>query len=98
MPFVEEVFVEIPGFPNYAVSNYGSVVNVKTDRDIATTETRGKLMVKLYSDGKPKRFFIHRLVAQAFFVDYDEDVHVYHVSDDKHDNCVTNLHLVSPYK
>jgi hypothetical protein len=95
--FVEEVYVEIPDYPNYAVSNYGCVVNVNTNIELKAWEVNGKLMVKLYAKGQPKNFFVHRLVAQAFFVDYDDYVDVWHLSEDKHDNCISNLHLVDPY-
>lgn len=94
--FVEEVFVEIPGYSNYAVSNYGSVVNVKTERDMTLEERDGKYLVSLYSNGVRRRFFVHRLVAQAFFVDFDSAVEVWHISSDLHDNCITNLHLEAP--
>jgi hypothetical protein len=98
---VEEVFVEIPMFPNYAVSNYGEVINQKTNRELkpwVTKKAGGKLMVKLYRAGMAHNFFVHRLVAQAFFIDYDDVVEVYHLSENKQDNCVTNLHLVAPRK
>lgn len=93
---VEEVFVEIPGFPNYSVSNYGNVVNTRLDRDMKLQHEGRRVTVKLWSKGLQKKFFVHRLVAQAFFVDYDEYVDVYHLSEDFDDNCVTNLHLVDP--
>lgn len=90
---VEEVFVEVPGFPNYAVSNYGTVCNVVTEKDLKPWSHDGKLLVKLHHEGVSKNLFVHRLVAQAFFVDYDDLVEVYHISPDKLDNCITNLHL-----
>lgn len=95
---IEELFVDVPGYPNYAVSNYGCVVNVKTERELKSWEHNGKLFVKLYSNGVSKNFFVHRLVAQAFFVDYDDIVEVHHISDDKHDNSIGNLHLVPPIR
>jgi len=94
---VEEVFVEIEGYPNYAVSNYGTVVNAKHNRDLKPwvhSKNVGKLIVKLSRNGVAKNFFVHRLVAQAFFVNYGEEVDVRHISGDYSDNCVTNLHLV----
>ena len=93
---VEELFVEIEGCPNYAVSNYGTVVNVKTGRELKPWRhsiLSKKLLVKLPIDGKRKNFLVHRLVAQAFFVDYSDDIDVKHLSGNIQDNCVTNLHL-----
>lgn len=99
---VEEVFVRVNGYENYAVSNYGSVINAKHNRDLKPwrdlREANSKLMVKLWRAGVPHNFFVHRLVAEAFFVDFDEAVDVYHISLNYQDNCVTNLHLVEPYE
>lgn len=94
---VEEIFVEIPGFPNYSVSNYGCVLNTKTGRELKPWSHKGennKFIVKLWDNGDCQNFFVHRLVAQAFFVDFDEQVDVYHINDNRHDNGVANLHLV----
>jgi hypothetical protein len=99
---IEELFVPVLDYPNYSVSNLGTVVNTRRDRDLVPWESSkksgSKLIVKLYKDGVPANHFVHRLVAQAFFVDYDDEVDVYHLSDNKHDNCVTNLHLVKPFR
>jgi NUMOD4 motif len=96
---MDEVFVEIPGFPNYVVSNYGRIVNVKFDRDVTQTMTRSGNSLKvyakvsLYRNGKAHSFSVHRVVAQAFFLNYQEGIEVLHESDDYSDNSVTNLHI-----
>lgn len=91
---IDELWVEIPGYPNYVVSNYGEVLNVKTDRSLIPQLTKkGVHRVYLYRNGVRKSFYVHRLVAQAFFVGYDDGVEVLHISENRTDNTVLNLTL-----
>lgn len=90
---IEEIWVELDEFSNYAVSNYGRVVNIVTNRDLKQTpDSKGYLRVELYNEGKRKRVYVHRLVAQAFFLNYSEDHAVSHIGD-KQDNSVLNITL-----
>lgn len=95
MQHLEELWVPIEGFPNYEVSNYGRVVNIKLDRDLKQYENSdGYYTVRLSKDGKRKTFLVHDLVAKAFFVNYSAYVLVEHVNDkNRHDNSVLNLTL-----
>ena len=51
----------------------------------------GYLIVTLYAGGKPKKFFAHRLVCQAFHENPDNKPEVNHVNEDKTDNRACNL-------
>lgn len=95
MAVVEEVFVPIEGFENYEVSNFGRVVNTDTGRDLkGTLKGSGlRLGVDLCKDGVRTHFYIHRLVAQAFFLNYDDDLEVLLISDDPYDCGVRNITL-----
>lgn len=95
----EEHFVPIEGYKNYEVSNYGRVCNVRTGADLKPrSDSSGFQNVILYGYGKPKNFGVHRLVAQAFFVDFNDDIEVKHISGDKTDNSVRNLTLGAPLR
>lgn len=89
----EELFVEIAGFPDYVVSNYGRVIDKKYGWDLTPFDESGFLRVTLYSHGKRKKY-VHRLVAEAFFLNYSDSVEVKHINGDKHENTVLNLTLV----
>lgn len=94
---LEEVWVPIVGFSNYAVSNYGRVENVKTGRELKPYFTgKGYLQVKLFSNGVRRPKYVHRLVAQAFFLYYEEGVAVCHKNGIFTDNGVFNLTLGGP--
>jgi hypothetical protein len=91
---LEEFWVVIDLLSNYEVSNYGRVVNVKTQRELkATPNGKGYPQVKLYHNGLFYSVYIHRLVAAAFFVDYEEGVEVKHLNGNLQDNGVLNLSI-----
>lgn len=94
----EELWVPIEGFPNYEISNYGRVVNIKTEHELQITHTKYKPdTVRLYRNGKMRQFYVHRLVAQAFFLNYRDDIEVLRLNPYAiHDNSVLNLTLGGP--
>ena len=53
------------------------------------------LTVHLCKNNKPKHFFIHRLVAEAFIPNPDKKPQVNHINGIKTDNTVSNLEWVS---
>jgi NUMOD4 motif. len=90
--YQEEVWVEIEGFPNYAVSNRGRVVNLDTDMILSErTHEKGYLRVALYKGGARQDIYIHQLVAAAFFARFRRGEHVEHVNGDPTDNRPENL-------
>ena len=91
-----ETFVAIRGFPSYQISNHGRVIsNVREPARFLTPSltSAGYLIVKLYKDGKPKTFGIHRLIAMHFLdIPEDEDAMVVdHINLNKTDNRIENL-------
>lgn len=91
---LDEIFVSIPAFPNYVVSNYGRVINVRNDYELAlSTDPNGFVRAVLYRNGQRCEFGVHRLVARAFFMNWKPGVEVYHINEDRNDNSVLNLTL-----
>ena len=87
-------------YDNYEVSNFGRVrslnyngergrIKVLKARDNGT----GYLNVVLYKNKKPKRFYVHRLVALMFIENDDPTVKtdVNHKDENKSNNAVDNL-------
>lgn len=94
MASIEELWVTFDVLPNYAVSNYGRVVNIKTGRELkGSPDKNGYLRVALYHNGVRHESYVHRLVAKAFFLNYEEGCEVNHISEYKDDNTVLNLTL-----
>ena len=92
MESVEEVWAEILGHPDYAVSNYGRVWNVRTDKMLRLRpNSYGYLRVALMKDGVPWEKLVHQLVAEAFITGYYPSVRIRHHDGDNSNNQVYNL-------
>lgn len=88
---------QIDGFPDYAVTDKGSVVNTRTGRFLqASRNTCGYPQVEITNDeGEPKTHRVHRLVAIAFVPNPDGRPEVNHKDGDKTNNAATNLEWVT---
>lgn len=97
----EEKFVSIDGLDKYAVSSYGTVINVNTGQELkqhTDKDGRKRVTLRRYVDGKVKKYtiFVHRYVAMAFFANYEPGVEVLHKNGIYGDNTVFNLTLGGP--
>ena len=91
---MEERWVEVEGYPNYEISNYGVVLSRVNDRPLrARPNDRGYLRVALSRDGVIKDFYIHQLVAQHFVRNFVPGTKIRHYDDDKTNNALYNLRL-----
>lgn len=100
--YINEVWKPVRGYFNlYEASNYGRVRSLNYNHTGKTRllspgkTTGGYLQVVLYKDGKLKGFRVHRLVWEAFNGPIPEGMQINHLSEDKTDNRLENLSLVS---
>ena len=105
-----EIWKKIDGYDNYEVSNLGRVKSL--DRTIVYSDGRsynyksqvlkpiknkdGYLLVNLYKNGKMKTHYIHRLVYETFKGPIPEGMQCNHISENKTENNLENLNLMSP--
>jgi len=102
-----ERWLPVPGYEDrYMVSDQGRVRSMDRTvldslgrrrpirgQEIRPGNTRDMhLWVNLYADGRPKQFYVHRLVAAAFIGD-PEGLIVRHLNDVPYENHVENLSL-----
>lgn len=90
----QEVWKPITGFDGYEVSNMGNVRSLKRSvvRVLSPDEVKGNyLRVSLSRDGVVSRFFIHRLVMDAFIGPRPIDQWAAHNNGNPHDNRASNL-------
>lgn len=94
MTEMDEHWVSLDALPNYAVSNFGRVINVIRGNELSPSpDKNGYLRVALYHNGKRYDVFVHRLVALCFFLNYKDGIEVKHINGNKEDNGVLNLTL-----
>lgn len=93
----KEIYVEAYKFPNYLVSNYGTVINCKTKHVKAQTKNQhGYLYVQLACPNKPrshKNVLVHRLVAYSFMNNPNPEIldAINHKDENPNNNHLNNL-------
>ena len=88
---MSEKWADIPNFKNYQVSNIGNVKNSRGKILLQDTDKCGYRRVTLYSDGKPKHFVVHKLVALCFIPNPYNFPCVNHKDENPSNNAVENL-------
>lgn len=86
---MREIWLDIRDHPNYEVSNVGRVRNKKTNRLLKPVLNREGGYYRVSLNGR--RYYIHRLVADAFFDGDHRDMDVNHIDGDRLNNNLSNL-------
>ena len=92
---MKTIWKTIKNYNNYKISNNGDIVNIKYKRYLKPTlsgRNLSYLTVPLYEgNGKSKRFYLHRLLAEHFLKKIDGKNHVNHKDGNKTNNTVELL-------
>lgn len=95
-----EQWKNIPGYPDYQVSNLGRVKSFKRKTPYILTNhpySNGYRWVKLSNENGQKSCLVHRLVLMAFCpIDDMEQMQVNHLNCNREDNRLENLEWVTP--
>lgn len=88
-----EEWRDIKGYEGrYQVSNTGKIKSVRSQKEKkAFLQKYGYLKVQLYDRGKPRNYFVHRLVAEAFIPNSNNLREVNHKDENKTNNNASNL-------
>ena len=98
-----EEFRYIAGFPNYVITSFGKVINIKTLRILKPKKVDAsgakrnsynyyRYAVSLCTNGTYKDFYVHRLVAEAFLTKpAGDDLVINHINHNTLDNRAINL-------
>lgn len=100
MAELEEMFVVVPFFENYAVSNYGRVISLRAGVELRQwhNKTHNKMKVRFHVLGAYTDVFVEDLVAEAFFLNYKKGISIYHINGNVQDCTVLNLSFDPKYK
>jgi len=92
---IPEIWKDINGFDGrYQVSNFGDVRNALKGFIMKShATTKGYRQIMLQKNGKKTSRRVHRLVAQAFILDYCHKLQVNHKDLDKTNNRLYNLEM-----
>ena len=101
-------YYEIPNFEGYYISKCGKVLSTRPINGVGECNIKYARRLKpklqkngyerfcLYVNKKQKMKTVHRLVAMTFLEDYTEDLYVDHKDNNKTNNNLSNLKMVTP--
>ena len=95
---IKEEWIKVKNYPAYKISNFGRVKRVEAGLGTYVgrilklqVDTNGYLQIGLYKNKKAKRFYVHRLVAEAFIGPCPKGKEVNHIDGIKSNNEAWNL-------
>jgi hypothetical protein len=95
----ERDFKEIDNYPEYLVSPKGFVYSKKTKKELKNDTSCGRQPCVIISNENGKKtFFIHRLVAEYFIENPENNKYVHHKDSDINNNNVENLYWSNSQK
>ena len=100
--YVGEIWKDIKGYEGlYQVSNLGRVRSLENNKKRKekilkhVLNNRGYQHVALCKNGKVKKCYVHRLVYETFNGKIPKGYEINHISEDKTENSLSNLNLLS---
>lgn len=94
-----EIWKDIKGYEGlYQVSNKGRVKSIRFRKEkiLHQNKVRGYLRTILSKNGVKIQYQTHRLVYKTFEGDIPNGLQVNHIDENKENNCVENLNLMTP--
>lgn len=96
----EEIWKDVAGYEGlYQISDHGRLKRVSTkgsDKIIRPYQKDKYLKTELWKDGKRKKVFVHRLVAEHFLPNPAHFPQVNHKDENPENNHVSNLEFCNP--
>ena len=87
---------EIKNFPNYLVSNNGSIFSKKYNKIMSPKVRKyGYREVCLTNEDGPKFKTVHRLVYENFALDWNPNLQIDHIDRNTNNNCIGNLRMAT---
>ena len=85
-------FIKIEGFEEYLINPKGEVFSTKTNKLISLGKIRkGYMQVNLRKNNKNNRFYIHKVLAEAFIPNPENKPYINHIDGNPSNNSLDNL-------
>ena len=91
----KEIWIPVPEYENYYISNMGKIKN-KTGLMSVYTSKQNQRSIHLWKNRKRKWFLVSHLVVLAFLGKWEKDNWICHKNKIKTDDRLSNLMIVSP--
>ena len=86
-----------PIYRLYGAEEDGTILNLRTMRRLKPeTTNRGYSRIWVYKNGNPRHYCVHRFVFESFKGDIPIELQVDHINNNKQNNCIDNLQLLTP--
>jgi len=82
---------QIKDYPNYSITEDGVIFSNITNKALAPFNNNGYLRIGLSKDNKRKKFLVHRLIAEAFIPNDQNNLLINHKDGNKMNNHISNL-------
>jgi hypothetical protein len=93
---INATWVEIKGFPNYLISNNGSIFSKNYNKILKhKIRKNGYREIGLRNDDGCTFKLIQLLVYENFGLIWNENLQVDHIDQNKHNNCIQNLRMAT---
>ncbi len=91
-----EIYTKINGYDNYAISNFGNVLNITTQKFLKPLiHNKGYYYVCLWKNSVRKNYTIHRLLG-IYFIDNPNNLPcIDHIDGNRTNNSISNLRWAS---
>lgn len=88
---------QLRNYPDYGVTEAGNIFSYKSNRWLKVqTMKNGYKRIMLSVSGKPRRVFVHRLVAETYISNPSNKPNVNHKDSNRGNNASWNLEWVTP--
>ena len=95
--FGKTKFYSHPFHSNYYSSKEGEIYSKKSNKILKLQKhTAGYLIFNISNNSKGKNYYVHRYVFECFYGSIPKDKQVDHIDNNKINNNIKNLHLLTP--
>ena len=93
---MNQIYIPVRDFPNYCVSNIGTVKNLKSGKILKPQMTKKGLQISIVNDYEEEaHYYLDRLVAIHFVPNPNKFINLIHINGDILNNNANNLRYIA---